>query len=98
MIVAMLAILKAGGAYVPLDPRYPAERLAFIIADTGLATILTDRVSGAKLPVSSACSLMLDAKAAAWSRFPDRDPGAAAGPGISPTSYIRPARPAVPRA
>jgi amino acid adenylation domain-containing protein len=80
MIVAMLAILKAGGAYVPLDPRYPAARLAFMIADTGLATILTDRVSAAKLPASSACSLMLDAKAAAWSRFADRDPGAAAGP------------------
>lgn len=80
MIVAMLAILKAGGAYVPLDPRYPCNRLAFMIADTALATILTDRASVAKLPVGSARTLMLDAQAQPWSQFPEHDPAAAAGP------------------
>jgi amino acid adenylation domain-containing protein len=80
MIVAMLAILKAGGAYVPLDPRYPAERLAFMIADTALAIILTDRASIAKLPPTSARSLMLDAETVAWSQSPEVDPVAAAGP------------------
>ncbi|HEX2079328.1 MAG TPA: condensation domain-containing protein, partial [Longimicrobium sp.] len=34
MVVGILAVLKAGGAYVPLDPGYPAERLAFILADS----------------------------------------------------------------
>src|SRR5262245_37756116 len=33
MLVALLAVLKAGGAYVPLDPYFPADRLAFMIAD-----------------------------------------------------------------
>ncbi|MEA2601550.1 MAG: hypothetical protein QOF89_2542, partial [Acidobacteriota bacterium] len=42
MVVALLGVLKAGGAYVPLDPSYPAERLAFMREDAGLATVLTE--------------------------------------------------------
>ena len=41
MAVGLLGILKAGAAYVPLDPSYPADRLAFMIEDAGLETILT---------------------------------------------------------
>ncbi|WP_416956293.1 amino acid adenylation domain-containing protein [Streptomyces sp. Agncl-13] len=33
MVVTLLAILKAGGAYLPIDPEYPADRLAFVLAD-----------------------------------------------------------------
>ena len=41
MVVAILAILKAGGAYVPLDPAYPAERLAYMVADAKPVVVLT---------------------------------------------------------
>ena len=41
MVVALLAILKAGGAYVPFDPDYPAERLAYMAQDSGVALLLT---------------------------------------------------------
>ncbi|SEL61818.1 amino acid adenylation domain-containing protein [Roseateles sp. YR242] len=42
MVVGMLAILKAGAAYVPLDPAYPADRLAYMVQDSGMALVLTD--------------------------------------------------------
>ncbi len=41
MVVALLATLKAGAAYLPLDPDYPAERLVFMLADSGAAVLLT---------------------------------------------------------
>ncbi|RST46047.1 AMP-binding protein, partial [Variovorax sp. MHTC-1] len=41
MVVGLLAILKAGGAYVPLDPEYPAERLAYMVGDSGIALLLS---------------------------------------------------------
>ncbi|MBO1257116.1 AMP-binding protein, partial [Alteromonas sp. 5E99-2] len=41
MVVGLLAILKVGGAYVPLDPNYPQERLAYIMSDSGISTLLT---------------------------------------------------------
>ncbi|UXH76221.1 non-ribosomal peptide synthetase [Roseateles amylovorans] len=50
MVVGLLAILKAGGAYVPLDPAYPAERLRHMMADSGMALLLTSAGLAARLP------------------------------------------------
>jgi amino acid adenylation domain-containing protein len=41
LLIAMLGVLKAGGCYVPLDPSYPAERLAFMLADAAATVLLT---------------------------------------------------------
>lgn len=60
MLIGMLAILKAGGAYVPLDPRYPEERLAYIIAETGLITILTQQHLQNRLRQQNASMLNVD--------------------------------------
>ncbi len=42
MVASLLAVLKAGGAYLPLDPEYPADRLAFMIADSGASVLLAE--------------------------------------------------------
>jgi amino acid adenylation domain-containing protein len=43
MLVGLLGILKAGGVYIPLDPSYPAERLAFMLADSQAPVIVTQQ-------------------------------------------------------
>lgn len=40
-VVSLFAILKTGACYVPLDPKAPAQRLAYIIRDSGITTLLT---------------------------------------------------------
>ncbi|OMF37643.1 condensation domain-containing protein, partial [Paenibacillus peoriae] len=41
LLVAVLAVWKAGGAYVPLDPDYPADRVRFMLEDSGAKVLLT---------------------------------------------------------
>jgi amino acid adenylation domain-containing protein/non-ribosomal peptide synthase protein (TIGR01720 family) len=45
MVSVTLGILKAGCAYVPLDAAYPAERLRFMLADTGVQVVIADPAS-----------------------------------------------------
>ncbi|SEO65898.1 amino acid adenylation domain-containing protein, partial [Duganella sp. CF517] len=62
MVVGLLAVLKAGAAYVPLDPEYPAERLAYMLEDSGIALLLTQgAVHEALPPVAGLRVLRLDA-------------------------------------
>jgi amino acid adenylation domain-containing protein len=44
MVVAVLAVVKSGGAFVPLDPAFPADRLDFMVADSGVGVVVTDSV------------------------------------------------------
>ncbi|WP_078897486.1 non-ribosomal peptide synthetase [Streptomyces rimosus] len=62
MIAAVLAVWKAGGAYVPLDPEYPAARLAYMVADSGAALVLSTAGTSAGVPPGPAV-VELDATA-----------------------------------
>ena len=42
LTIALLGVIKAGAAYLPIDPDYPAERIRFILQDSGSSIVLTD--------------------------------------------------------
>ncbi|MEA5471077.1 amino acid adenylation domain-containing protein [Spirulina sp. 06S082] len=60
MVIALLGILKAGGAYVPLDPNYPRERLAFILEDTKLSILLSQKSLSNVIPQYPVQKIYLD--------------------------------------
>ncbi len=68
MVVALLAVLRAGGAYVPLDPEYPAERLAWMLADSAVPVLLTQAPLVERLPAHGARTVLLDGPLPAPSR------------------------------
>jgi amino acid adenylation domain-containing protein len=43
MMIGVLAVFKAGAAYLPLDPAFPAERLRYMVEDSGAKVLLTQR-------------------------------------------------------
>jgi len=58
LLIGLLAIIKAGGAYVPLDPDYPAERLAYMLKDSGVQLLLTQTSLLEQLPTAEGVSVI----------------------------------------
>ncbi|HEX8244596.1 MAG TPA: amino acid adenylation domain-containing protein, partial [Longimicrobium sp.] len=81
MVVGILAILKAGGAYVPLDPGYPADRLAFILADSATPVLLTREMLRGALPAREGVEVVsLDGAAEEIAAESAENPRSGAGP------------------
>ena len=74
LLIGLLAIIKAGGAYVPLDPDYPAERLAYMLKDSGVQLLLTQTSLLEQLPTAEGvCVIAMDSlKLESW---PTHAPG-----------------------
>src|SRR5207249_8182285 len=79
MLVGLIGILKAGAAYLPLDPSYPAERLAFMLEDSGAELVITSAALGDRLGQHGARRLELDTQeiGRASGRETRESPGAA---------------------
>ncbi|MFJ4187135.1 amino acid adenylation domain-containing protein [Kitasatospora sp. NPDC089509] len=60
LVVALLAVTKSGAGYLPLDPDYPADRLAYMLADAAPAALLTDRATEPRLPAHTVPRLLLE--------------------------------------
>jgi amino acid adenylation domain-containing protein len=81
-LAALLGVWKAGGGYVPLDPGLPAERLSFMVADTGMTVILTDDASAESVPEAAPVTKVgVDAE---WDHITGLDGDNPSGTGVAP--------------
>jgi amino acid adenylation domain-containing protein len=60
MITAMLATWQAGAAYLPVDPGYPADRIAFMLADSGAQMVVATPATAGVLPPEAGTVIWLD--------------------------------------
>jgi non-ribosomal peptide synthetase-like protein len=58
---SVLGVLKAAAAYVPIDPDYPAERIRYILEDSGSGALLTCTELVAKAAGFNQPTILLDA-------------------------------------
>jgi non-ribosomal peptide synthetase-like protein len=65
--LGMLAVLKINAAYVPLDVGFPTDRIAYIVEDAGVSTVLTSAAAGAHLDgLAEAGVALVRVDEAAW--------------------------------
>ncbi|WP_335932749.1 amino acid adenylation domain-containing protein [Streptomyces sp. PTD5-9] len=73
LVTGLLAVSLAGAAYLPLDPDYPADRLAYMLADARPAAVVTDTATAPGLPAHDLPLITVDGDAAAaYDRAPLR--------------------------
>ena len=82
LVAAILGVLKAGAGYLPLDPTYPAERLAFTLADCGVSLVLSQESLIASLPAGTPRAVRLDAEEGLAGAASEQGPRVSASPDL----------------
>jgi amino acid adenylation domain-containing protein len=83
LVAVLLGIMKAGAAYLPLDAGYPAERIAFLLADASPATLICSTATARAVPPDLDIPRVLiddPQVATALAGSASASPGRAAGP------------------
>ena len=62
MVIGVLGILKAGGAYLPIDPTYPQDRIAYMLDDSAVEVVITQRHLAQRLPLGERQRVLLDSE------------------------------------
>ncbi|GGQ63079.1 non-ribosomal peptide synthetase [Couchioplanes azureus] len=73
LVVALLAVMKAGAAYLPLDADHPADRIGFMLADSGARLVVSTAELAAPLADLPGDRLLLDEAGAELAAAGDRD-------------------------
>jgi len=66
LIASIIGILKAGCAYVPFDASYPAERIDYMITESGISKVLIHESARAAFHTSNATLKAIDTE---WKDF-----------------------------
>lgn len=66
-VVALWAVAKTGAGFVPVDPNYPADRVAHMVTDSGVALGLTVSAVRDRLPGGWSGWCSTAASAPGWS-------------------------------
>ncbi|MHC4379768.1 MAG: MupA/Atu3671 family FMN-dependent luciferase-like monooxygenase, partial [Planctomycetota bacterium] len=82
MMVGLLGILKAGAAYLPLDPDFPPARLRYMVEDSGVQVVFSDRWSRALVADCVPTLVALD------EGLPEHQPQPPRGAGPSDLAYV----------
>jgi amino acid adenylation domain-containing protein len=74
MVIGVLGILKSGAAYVPMDPSFPAARLGFMVEDSQMPIVVTQKSLSTQLPEHRAQVILMDSSPFKSERNPDLPP------------------------
>ncbi|WP_157430900.1 non-ribosomal peptide synthetase, partial [Actinomadura macra] len=85
LAAALLGVWRAGAAYVPLDPGHPAERLRWMLAETGDPLVVTQRALAPDLAGTDAEAVYADAEPM-LAELPGTLPEG--GPGPADAAYV----------